>query len=109
MAEVNSGWPCVVKIWIGRKGVDGSGCAGFVVGVVVVLAVMFGEGDAGENRTMPWFRETSVDPRRWKVGGTDGTWSRCICWIVCYFLGLRLAWEYSHEQEEKKKREENGK
>jgi hypothetical protein len=93
MAEVNSGWPCVVRIWIG--GVGGGGCAGFVVVVVV------GEGDGGANRTMPWFGERLVDPRRWKDGGTDGTWSRCICWIV---WGLRLAWEESHEEGGKNKK-----
>jgi len=56
---------------------------------------MFGEvslglEDGGANRTMPWFRETLVDPRSWKFGGTDGTWSRCICWIVCYVVKVSI-------------------
>lgn len=30
-------------------------------------------------RARPWTGEIDVEPRRWKEGGTVGTWSRCIC------------------------------
>lgn len=41
-----------------------------------------GDGDKlGVYRTIPWLYEIGVDPRRWNVGGSEGTWSRCICWM----------------------------
>jgi len=53
-----------------------------VFGIVFGIEVSLGLEEGGANRTMPWFGERLVDPRRWKDGGMDGTWSRCICWIV---------------------------
>lgn len=85
--EVNSGWPWVVRIWMGGRGV---GCP-LVFGYCGEMSL--GLEEEGANRTMPWFMETLVDPRRWKFGGTDGTWSRCICWIVCYVVKVSLGRE----------------
>ncbi len=69
MGSVNSGWPCRVRIWAEptREGLE----------------------DAGTKRTIPWLGVRGVEARRWKVSGTSGTWSRCICWIVCVKLRVR--------------------
>jgi hypothetical protein len=70
---VNSGCPCSVRIRIGGIEPSTSGI----------------RASKSENCTIPWFLDTLVDPSRWNDGGTEGTWSRCICWMFYHSISQR--------------------